>query len=92
MFANQLELFSIGTISLPLETLETVVVNIIQTKRTTKITYCRGKPFYNLKSSTKNVLDKKPKVSLEDNVYRETYYHHTSGQIQVDETPAKVQV
>jgi hypothetical protein len=32
MFANQLELFSIGTISLPLETLETVVVNIIQTK------------------------------------------------------------
>jgi hypothetical protein len=81
MFANQLELFSIGTISLPLETLETMVANIIQIKRTTKTTYCKGKPFYNLKSSTKNVLNKKPKFSLEDKVYLETYYHHTSGQI-----------
>jgi hypothetical protein len=29
MFAGELELFPIGTISLPLETLEIVVVNII---------------------------------------------------------------
>jgi hypothetical protein len=29
MFASELELFSIGTISLPLKTLEIVIVNII---------------------------------------------------------------
>jgi hypothetical protein len=31
MFANELELFSISTISFPLETLEIVVVSTIQT-------------------------------------------------------------
>jgi hypothetical protein len=37
MFTNELELFSIGIISLPLETLDTIVANIVQLERTTKI-------------------------------------------------------
>jgi hypothetical protein len=31
-------------------------------------------------------------VSLEDKVYPQTYYHHSQDDIQVDETPAKIQV
>ncbi len=42
MFASELKLFSISTISLPLETLEIMVVNTIQTKRATKTTYSIG--------------------------------------------------
>jgi len=34
----------------------------------------------------------KLKVSLEDKVYLETYYHHGHDDIQVDETLAKIQV
>lgn len=44
MFANELELFSIGTISLSLKTLEIVVVNITQIKRIIETTNSRAKP------------------------------------------------
>jgi hypothetical protein len=33
-----------------------------------------------------------PKISLENKVYRETYYHHSQDDIQVDEILAKIQV
>jgi hypothetical protein len=42
MFISELDLFPIGTISLPLEILEIVVVNIIKIKKTTKITNARA--------------------------------------------------
>ncbi len=32
----------------------------------------------------------RPKVSLEDKVYREIYYHYSQDDIQVDETPIKI--
>jgi hypothetical protein len=38
MFIDELELFFIGTISLPLKTLEIVVDNIVHIKKTTKTT------------------------------------------------------
>jgi len=34
----------------------------------------------------------KPKVSLENKVYPETYYRHSQDDIQVDETLTKIQV
>jgi hypothetical protein len=34
----------------------------------------------------------RPEVSLEDKVYPKTYYHHSQDDIQVYETPAKIQV
>jgi hypothetical protein len=34
----------------------------------------------------------KPNISLENKVYLETYYHHSQDDIQVDETPTKIQV
>ncbi len=37
IFVNELEIFSIGTIGLPLEILEIIIVNTIQPKRTIEI-------------------------------------------------------
>jgi hypothetical protein len=34
----------------------------------------------------------KLEVSLENKVYPKTYYHHSQDDIQVDETPMKIQV
>jgi hypothetical protein len=85
-----LNYFSIGIISLPLETLEMMVVSTIQIKRTTKTIDARVEPSCNFRSSAKIALNNKLEVNLEDKVYLETYYHHTSSQMQVDETLAKV--
>ncbi len=52
MFANELKLFSIVIISIPLKTLEIVVINIIQPERTIKIANSKVQPFHNFKSST----------------------------------------
>ncbi len=34
----------------------------------------------------------RPNISLKDKVYLETYYHHSQDDIQMDETPTKIQV
>ncbi len=34
----------------------------------------------------------RPKISLENKVYPKTYYHHSQADIEVDETPTKIQV
>jgi glutamine cyclotransferase len=34
----------------------------------------------------------RPKTSLEDKVYLKTYYHHSQFNIEMDETPTKIQV
>ncbi len=34
----------------------------------------------------------RPHISLEDKVYPKTYYHHSQVDIEVDETPTKIQV
>jgi hypothetical protein len=41
------------------------------------------------KSNVKMVFYKEAKVSLEDKVYLETYYHHKPCQVQIDEIPQK---
>jgi hypothetical protein len=44
-------------------------------------------------STTKTTkFNVRPKISLEDKVYPETYYHHSQVDIEVDETLAKIQV
>ncbi len=86
MFNSEPKLFSIGTISLPLETLEIIVVNTMQLKRIIETIDCRAKSYYNLKGSVDNKLE----VNLKDKVYPETYYHHTLGQMYIVETLTKV--
>jgi hypothetical protein len=92
IFVSELELFSIGTINLSLIFLETIVINTIQPKIATEIANSKVEPCCNFKGSAKIVFDKKIKVNLKDNVYPKTYYHHMLGQVQIDETLAKVQV
>jgi hypothetical protein len=44
-------------------------------------------------STTKTIeLNVKLEISLKDKVYLETYYHHSQADIEVDETPTKIQV
>jgi hypothetical protein len=84
--------FTIGTINLPFEILEIIVINTIQLKRTIEIANSKAKFFCNFKGSVEIVLEQKPKVNLKEKVYLETYYHDMLGQVQIDETPSKVQV
>jgi hypothetical protein len=51
MFANEPKLFSIGIISIPLEILETIVINIVQPERTIETTDSKAKPSRNFRSS-----------------------------------------
>jgi hypothetical protein len=43
-------------------------------------------------STTTTKFNVKPNTSLEDKVYLKTYYHHSQADIEVGETPAKIQV
>ncbi len=90
MFISEHDLFFIGTINLPLIFLETVVVNIIQTKITIETRDARTKPSCNFRSNAEIAFDKKHEDILKDKEYPKTYYHHTPRQMQVDETPMKV--
>jgi hypothetical protein len=44
-------------------------------------------------STTKTTkFNVRSETSLEDKVYPKTYYHHSQANIEVDETPAKIQI
>jgi len=59
-----IELFSIGTISLPLETLKTVVVSIVQTKKNIETIDAIAEPSCNSRNNVETILDNKLEVSL----------------------------
>jgi hypothetical protein len=91
MFISEPKLFFIGIISLPLETLDTIVTNIIQLERTTKIANSKAEPFCNLKGSANLLLlIRNSRSILKDKVCFDTYYHHTPYQMQINETLTKV--
>lgn len=71
MFVNELELFSTNTISLPLE----VECSCSEHSHfVIKLTP-------NHKGSVEIVITKELKVSIENKVYLETYYHHRLNQV-----------
>ncbi len=44
-------------------------------------------------STTKTInFNVRLQMSLEDKIYPKTYYHHSQANIEVDETPTKIQV
>jgi hypothetical protein len=94
MFASEHELFSIGTINLPLEPISLIITNTIQNERITNTSYFGVvlKLDVNHKVLLKTVIDQELKVALEDNVYLEIYYHHRVGQIWINKTPTKIKV
>jgi hypothetical protein len=51
-----------------METLDIVVINIIQPNKITKIIDSIVEPSCNFRSSVETTLDKRPKVSLKDKV------------------------
>ncbi len=94
IFETELELFSIGTITISDETISLLSVGVtkikingesepkerISDKKTTEVMALTTK-------ITK--FNVKPKTSMEDKVYLEIYYHHNQANIEVDETPTK---
>lgn len=92
MYITEPKLLFIGIIDIPLETLETIVTNIMWPKRTTKIVDSKTFSQFQKQCRNHDTFDKKPKVSLEGKVYLETYYRHMLGQVQINKTPAKVQI
>jgi hypothetical protein len=94
-FEMELELFSIGTITLSEETISWLnvgVSKIISTKESDPEQKTLGQTTTEMVLSIVKLEDfcVKPKVSLEDKVYPETYYHHNHDDMQVDETPVKI--
>lgn len=89
MFASELELFSIAIINLPLKFLEIMVVSTLQTKKNTATIDAKAQPSCDFKTSAKTTLNNKHEVNLENKVSPKTYYHHTLGQVQIDETLTK---
>ncbi len=69
-----------------------MVVNTIQIERTIKLEMPKQSLLVISKVVQKPNFDKKHEVNLKDKVYLKTYYHNISSQVQVDETPMKVQV
>jgi hypothetical protein len=86
IFGTELELFSIGTITLSEETILLLTVGMLKL-RSTKESYPKQGT---LDQTTTKVLPSimksedfcvKLEVSLEDQVYLETYYHHNQDDI-----------
>ncbi len=88
-------MFSIGIITLLEETIPWLNVGVSEI-RSTKESDLEQKTLD--QTTTEMVLSivkledfcVKPKVSLEDKVYLETYYNHNHDDMQVDETPVKI--
>ncbi len=75
MFISELELFSIGTISLPLKPVNLVIVNTIQIEKTTKSSYFGIilNIEINHKVAPQIIINKELEIALEDEVYPKTY-------------------
>jgi hypothetical protein len=90
-------LLSIGTIILLEEIISLLSVGVSKIKNIEEFDPKQGTSY---QTSIEVVLSTmkskdffvKPKVSLRDKVYLETYYHHSQHDIQMKETPAKIQV
>jgi hypothetical protein len=97
IFETELELFSIGTITISDEIISLLSVGVTKIKINGKSE--PKKRISNKKTTEVMALitkitkfNVKPKTSLEDKVYLEIYYHHNQANIEVDETPTKIQV
>jgi hypothetical protein len=94
MFASELELCFIGIISLPLERVSLVVINIIQIEKNIKTSYFNIVLNIEINHivTLQTLVNKELAVALENKVYLETYYHHKPSQIYIDETLAKIKM
>lgn len=95
MFITKLKLLSIGTINLLEETIPLYAISI--TIKTTKyvVTNVTIKSIYihpairQLPNIQPIIFLDEPIVALEDNVYPQSYQHHKTRHVFIDETPTK---
>ncbi len=95
IFEIEPELFSIGTIALLEETISLLSVGVLEIRSIENFDPKQGISYQTFAKVVPSIMKSKdfsvkPKVSLEDKVYLETYYHHNQDNIQVDETPTKI--
>jgi hypothetical protein len=90
IFAIELELFSIGIISLPetIQSMKTIDMGIIDIDVKTSI----SKQGFEIHCTKKKIPDNRyePEVASEDKVYPKMYYKHQPWNVVVDETPRKI--
>jgi len=97
IFEIELELFSIGTITISDEIVSLLsvrcseITNNVESKLKQRIS---NKKAIELMASIRKTIEfnVRQEISLEDKVYKETYYHHSQVDIEMDETPIKIQV
>ncbi len=75
-FVKEPKLFSIGTISLPLELGSSLAINTIHIERTINITNFSADIKVNHEVVPEILVDKVAKVAYESKVYPKIYYHH----------------
>lgn len=97
IFDTKPKLFSIGTIIISDETISLLSIGVLEIRISTESELEQGTSYQRtlkLMPSTIKPEDfyVKLKISLENKVYPETYYHHTQDDIEVDETPTKIHV
>ncbi len=97
IFEIKPKLFSIGTITISDEVISLLSTGMSEVK-------INGKSNLESKTSDQGIIEVvlsttdttkfhvRPETSLENKVYPYTYYHHSQADIEVDETPTKIQV
>ncbi len=96
-FETKPKLFSIDTIILLKEIVSLLSVRVLEIRSIEETNLEQGTLYQTTAKVVPSTMKSKnfyvrPKVSLEDKVYPETYYYHSHDDIQVDETPSKIQV
>jgi hypothetical protein len=90
-------LFSIGTIIISNETISLLSISVSEVRTNGQSDPYQGIPIQRtieVVPSTINIIEfhVKLKISLEEKVYLETYYHHSQTNMEMNETPTKIQV
>jgi hypothetical protein len=90
-------LLSIGTITISNETISLLNVQVLEIRINAYSKLEQGildQRVVELKASTTKItkFNVKPNISLEYKVYVKTYYHHNQVDIEMDETPSRIQV
>ncbi len=80
-FASEPDLFSIGTINLPLELGSSLIINTIHIKKTINTIDFNADFKVNHKVVFEILVNKVSKVALESKVYPKIYYHHKPNRI-----------
>jgi len=97
IFETKPKLFLIGTIIISNETISLLNIRVLEIIINGKSNPKQQTSNQRVAKMVPSIINTtkfhvRPKISLEDKVYPKTYYHHSQADIEVDETPTKIQV